>query len=162
MTYRPITPDDHDYALECHCKNNYACDAPWARAMPYEQYRANWFAMPGQMDEFWQHLLESMKDPRTVAELMLDEDGAIAGYFWAPFWEAEAGFSCLELQDIYIEEAYRRQGLAAQWFARAEEHARSCGAKVFRSGTGCENAASIAMHKRLGFYVQRYEFEKVL
>ena len=161
---RPINPTtDRAYVLERHCRTNYACDSPWARAIPYERYRANWFAMPGQMDGFWQHLTGSMNDPRTIAELLLDEDDAIIGYLWAPFWEEpEAGFSCLELQDLYIEERARRQGHAARWLAYAEQKAREHGAKVLRSGTGCENVASQALHKNAGFYVQRYEYEKEL
>ena len=35
-------------------------------------------------------------------------------------------------------------------------------AKVIRSGTGCENAKSIRLHEKLGYYQYRYEFEKVL
>jgi L-amino acid N-acyltransferase YncA len=164
MKTRPINPAaDRDYVLECHCRNNYACDAPWARALPYESYRANWFAMTSQMEEFWKVLTRSAEDPRTIAELMTDETGALAGYFWAPFREdPEAGFSCLDVQDIYIEEAFRRRGLAARWLAGAEQKARACGAKVIRSGTGCENAASQAMHRKLGYRVMRYEYEKLL
>ena len=164
MTYRPIDPAaDREYILERHCRVNYACDSPWARKIPYEQYRANWFAMPSQIAGFWQALTESMQDPRGIAELLIDDSGAIAGYFWAPFYEdREAGFAWLDGQDMYIEEAYRRQGLAAQWLARAEAHARKHGAKVFRSGTGCENTASQALHQHLGFYQYRCEYEKVL
>ena len=164
MTARPIDPAaDRDYVLECHCKINYACDSPWARELPYEQYRANWFAMPMQQAGFWQHLTSSMEDPRGIAEIMMDDDGTIAGYLWAPFSEdAEAGFAWMDVQDIYIEEPFRGQGLASQLMARAEEKARACGAKVIRSGTGCENGASMAMHKKLGYYTYRYEYEKLL
>ena len=30
---------DRDYVLECHCRVNYACDTPWMRKLPYEDYR---------------------------------------------------------------------------------------------------------------------------
>jgi len=164
MKTRPIDfAADRDYILECHCKVNYACDTPWARALPYAQYRADWFRMPTQIKEFTQAFLDSVKDSRAIAEIMEDDDGVIAGYLWAPFHEdPEADFSWMDVQDIYIEEAFRGKGLAAQWMNYAEQKARERGAKVVRSGTGCENAASIAMHKRLGYYVYRYEYEKVL
>ena len=164
MRTRPIdTATDREYVLECHCRTNYACDAPWARAVPYEQYRANWFNMSAQQEGFWQALTDSMQDSRSIAELLLDDDDAVIGYLWAPFWEEpEAGFSCMEVQDLYIEERARRQGLASQLMAYAEQKAKEYGAKVIRSGTGRENAASIALHKQLGYYVLRYEFEKVL
>ncbi|MCL2495200.1 MAG: GNAT family N-acetyltransferase [Oscillospiraceae bacterium] len=154
---------DRAYVLECHCRINYACDSPWARAIPYEEYRQNWFAMPAQISEFWQHLQESAKDPRAITEIIEDETDEIVAYLWAFFWEnKEAKIACLELQDIYVEEAFRGQGVASQLFAYAEEKARAAGINLMRSGTGRENAASIAMHGKLGYEIYRYEFEKLL
>ncbi|MCL2299962.1 MAG: GNAT family N-acetyltransferase [Firmicutes bacterium] len=154
---------DKAYILECHCRTNYACDSAWARAISYEEYRRNWFAMPEQMEGFWRHLQESANDPRGIAEIIEDGDDRTAAYFLCSFWEdAEAGLHCLELQDLYVEEAFRKQGVATQLFAYAEEKARAAGANLLRSGTGRENAASIAMHGKLGFEVYRYEFEKLL
>ena len=162
-TRRIDIANDRDYILECHCSVNYDCDSPWARALPYETYRANWFNMPTQMDGFWQALVSSIEDPRGIAEIMEDDNGKIAGYLWAPFYEdAEAGFSWMDVQDIFIEKAFRGQGLASRWMAAAEKKAKESGAKVIRSGTGCENISSIEMHKRLGYNIYRYEYEKVL
>ena len=152
---------DRDYALERHCRINYACDSPWARAIPYEEYRRNWFAMPGQIEGFWQFLQESAKDPRAIAEILENGTGETAGYFFCCFWEdREADIACLELQDLYIEKHFRRQGISSQLFAYAEEKALAAGANLLRSGTGRENAASIAMHQKLGYAIYRYEFEK--
>ena len=154
---------DRDYLLERHCRINYACESPWARAILYEEYRCNWFAMPGQINEYWQHLQESANDPRAVTEIVENGAGEIVGYLWGSFWENEqAGIACLELQDLYVEEAFRKHGVASQLFAYAEEKARVAGANLMRSGTGRENAASIAMHKKLGYDIYRYEFEKRL
>jgi len=164
LTHRPIDFErDRDYVLECHCRINYVCDSPWARVVPYEDYRRNWFSMLAQTDGFWNALQESANDPRAIAEIIEDGTGKTVGYFWGAFWEdAEAGLSCLELQDLYVEEAFRGQGIATQLLAYAEEKARAAGAKLLRSGTGRENAASTAMHKKLGFEIYRYEFEKLL
>jgi len=164
LTHRPIDLDrDKDYVLERHCRINYACDSPWARAIPYEEYRRNWFAMPSQINEFWQHLQESANDPRAITEIIENGAGEIVGYLWGSFWEnKQAGIACLELQDIYVEEACRGQCIASRLFAYAEERARAAGANLVRSGTGRENAASIAMHKKLGYDIYRYEFEKRL
>ena len=164
LIHRPIDFErDRDYVLECHCRINYACDSPWAQAIPYEEYRRNWFAMPEQMEEFWQHLQESANDPRAIAEIIEDQAGGTTAYFWGSFWEnAEAGLACLELQDLYVEEAYRKQGVALRLFAYAEEKARANGTSLLRSGTGRENAASIAMQRKLGYEVYRYAFEKLL
>jgi len=154
---------DRDCVLERHCHINYACDSPWAKAIPWEEYRRNWFAMPEQINEFWQHLQESANDPRGIAEIIEDGAGETVAYLWGSFWEnKDAGLRCLELQDLYVEEAFRRQGVASRLFAYAEEKARANGANLLRSGTGRENAASIAMHGKLGFEIYRYEFEKLL
>lgn len=66
------------------------------------------------------------------------------------------------VQDIYIEEAYRQNGFADALISYAEEKAKKNGARVIRSGTGCENFKSVNLHKKLGFYQYRYEFEKEL
>jgi len=154
---------DRDYVLECHCRTNYVCDSPWARAIAYEEYRRNWFAMPEQMQGAWDFIQECANDPRGVAEIIESEAGETIAYFLCSFWEdKEAGLVCLELQDLYVEEAFRKQGVASQLFAYAEEKARAAGANLLRSGTGRENAASIAMHAKLGYGIYRYEFEKRL
>jgi len=36
------------------------------------------------------------------------------------------------------------------------------GAKVIRSGTGCENNKSFNLHHKFGYYQYRYELEKLL
>ena len=164
LVHRAIALDrDRDYVLERHCRINYACDTPWARAVPYEEYRRDWFAMPVQTEGFLGALRESANDPRAITEIIENDAGETVGYLWGSFWEdKEAGIACLELQDLYVEEGFRGQGVASRLFAYAEEKARAAGANLVRSGTGCENTASIAMHTKLGYGIYRYEFEKRL
>ena len=121
LVHRPIDfARDREYVLERHCRVNYACDSPWARAMAYEEYRRNWFAMPEQINEFWEHLQESAKDPRAITEIIEDKNGETAAYLWCSFWENEqAGIACLEVQDVYVD-AFRKQGVASRLFAYAE------------------------------------------
>ena len=76
---------DKEYVLERNCRLNYECDCPWARKISYEEYRKNWFAWPGQTEGFWAALTESMKDERTIAEIIKTESGDIAGYLWVYF-----------------------------------------------------------------------------
>ena len=154
---------DRDYILECHCEINYECDCPWKRRMNYEDYRKEWFSLNGQITEFLGALVDSMKDPRTVAEIIEEVDGAVVGYLWAPFYEdAENGFKVSDIQDVYVEKSYRRKGIATELIKYAEETAKQNRADVVRSGTGCDNTASIGLHEKLGFYTYRYEFEKTL
>ena len=53
-------------------------------------------------------------------------------------------------------------GIAQYLMGYAEDKARRSGAKVIRSGTGCENFMSVGLHEKMGYYQYRYEFEKVL
>ena len=76
--------------------------------------------------------------------------------------DKESGFSFADIQDIYVDEKYREKGIATELIKYAKEAAKRNGADVIRSGTGCENSASIKLHEKLGFYTYRYEFEKKL
>lgn len=164
LVYRPIDfINDREYVLECHCRINYACDCPWARKIHYNDYRAEWFSMPLQISSFYDYLKESAEDSRTLAVIIETTDGLTIGYLWAPFCsDDESGFCFTDVQDIYIEPAFRNQGIAESLLAYAEQHAKTNGAKVIRSGTGCENTASIRLHEKCGFYQYRIEYEKLL
>jgi len=153
---------DKDYILERHCRINYACDTPWARKISYEQYRTNWFSNAEQLNGFMSALQDSMKDERTIAEIIKTEQDEIVAFIWAPFYGENESFIWAEIQDIYIEEAYQGNGIATYLMNYAEEFARNNGAKVIRSGTGCENIASQRLHQKSGYYRYRMEYEKVL
>ena len=154
---------DREYVLERHCKINYECDCPWKRKMPYDEYRTEWFGMRSQTEGFFSSLVDSATDERTIAEIFVNTHGEIVGYLWVTFTEyTESGFCFADVQDIYIEDNFRALGIATKLMAYAETKARENGAKVIRSGTGCENNKSISLHEKLGYYQYRYEFEKIL
>ena len=154
---------DRDYVLERHCRVNYECDCPWKREMAYQAYRAEWFGLQGQINEFSDALLDSMKDSRTIAEVIENDDGEKVAYLWVPFFaDEESGFSFADVQDIYVEEKFRAMGIASRLLEYAEAKARENGAKVIRSGTGCDNIKSVKLHEKQGYYQYRYEFEKLL
>ncbi len=154
---------DRDYVLERHCRINYACESPWKREMPYPDYRSEWFSLTNQVSEFYGYLEKTAQDDRTVAEIIEDENGRTVGYLWVTFYEdKESGFRFAEIQEVYIEEEFRRQGVATLLYEYAEAKAILGGANVIRAGTGVCNSASIRLHERLGFVPYRYEFEKLL
>ena len=163
LIFRKIDLDrDKEYVLECDCRVNYECDTPWARKLSYKQYRDNWFAWPGQQDGFLSALRDSMEDKRTIAETIKTETGDTVGYLWVQFHGEDSNFNWADVQDIYVEEAYRRNGVASYLMDYAEQSVKKNGAKVIRSGTGCENFRSQAMHQKMGYYQYRMEYEKVL
>ena len=155
--------EDRDYILERHCRINYACESPWKQEVPYPDYRLEWFSLTSQVSGFYGYLKQTAQDDRAIAEIIETEDGRIVGYLWTTFCEdEESGFCFAEIQEIYIEEEFRRHGVATRLYEYAEAKARHNGAKVIRSGTGLCNKASIRLHERLGFAPYRYEFEKLL
>ncbi len=153
---------DRDYILERHCRVNYECDTPWARKKSYEAYRADWFANTAQQDGFLSALTQSMDDTRTIAEIIKAESGEPVGYLWVPFHGEDASFVWADVQDIYVEEAFRKSGVASYLMDYAERMAKHSGARVIRSGTGCENIRSQGLHRKMGYYQYRFEYEKVL
>jgi ribosomal protein S18 acetylase RimI-like enzyme len=131
--------------------------------MSYEDYQQEWFGLPGQIEGFLGALSDSMKDSRTIAEIIETDDGQIVGYLWVPFFaDDESGFFFADVSDIYVEDEFRTTRIATKLMEYAETNAKENGAKVIRSGTGCENKNSIGLHEKLGYYQYRYEFEKLL
>jgi len=154
---------DRDYVLERHCRINYECDCPWKRKMPYDEYRKEWFSLNDQVTVFYEYMQKTAEDSRTLAEIVMEEDGSVIGYLWVPFnYDDESKFCFAEIQDVYIEDEYRKLGIASELLQYSENNAKKNGAQVIRSGTGCENIKSIKLHEKLGYYPYRYEFEKVL
>ena len=110
---------DKDYIFECHCRINYECDTPWARKLSYDEYRTNWFK---DTSGYLSALIESMKDERTIAEIIKTASGETVGYLWVPFQVWSESFSCADVQDIYVEEEYRRTGIGSYLMDYAEKN----------------------------------------
>lgn len=154
---------DKDYILECHCRINFACESAWAREISYSDYRSEWFSLISQISGFYGYLQRTAQDNHSIAEIIETEDGRVVGYLWTTFCkDEESGFCFVEIQEIYIEEEFRRHGVATRLYEYIELKARHSGAKVIRAGTGSCNRASVQMHEKLGFAPYRYEFEKNL
>ena len=165
LVHRSINfEEDKDYIFERHCRVNYECDCPWKRKnMTYDDYRNEWFSMKSQIDGFSEMLKESIKDNKSIAEIIENEDKIKVAYLWVQFnSDNENGFCFADVQDIYVEEEFRNMRIAENLMQYAESKAKENGATVIRSGTGCENNKSINLHNKLGYYQYRYEFEKLL
>ncbi|MEF3306368.1 GNAT family N-acetyltransferase [Paenibacillus sp. GYB003] len=160
--YRTIRAEDRATVLELHCEINYASDTSWARELPYEAYRDKWMStsQPGQ---FFESLLRSMDDPRTMAELAETEDGRTVGYLWVQFVDVpDYALTIAEICDIAVAREYRGRGFGLDLLRRIEDRAKRNGAGLLRSETGAENAASRSLHAKFGFETYRIGFEKRL
>ncbi|MBA7635718.1 hypothetical protein ES703_43322 [subsurface metagenome] len=153
--------NDRDMLLELHCIVNYESDSPWARTIPFEQYREKWLST-SQSEVFLNGLAKSLTDQRTIAEIWEDV-ATIIGYLWVDFSEiGDYGITVAEVKDIIVTDDYRRRGIGRKMLAHAEKLARDRGADICRSGTGIENLASQKLHTSSGFKPYYIQNEKLL
>ena len=162
LTQRVVEVDrDKDVLLELHCKANYATETPWARAMPYETYRARWLES-GQSKSYLASLTRSLDDVRTIVEIW-QEDSEDVGYVWVTFHDVEGyGLTFAEVDDISVLPAHQRRGVGDAMFDRVEVLAAERGASWIRAETGIEATASQRLHAKRGFYQFRVGYEKLL
>lgn len=162
LHYRPVDIQaDRETLLEFHCRGNHESDSPWARSMPYEQYREKWLST-SQPESFLQSLAKSLEDERTLAEIWEDE-GIVVGYVWVTFTDiADYNLTFAEIDDIAVADAYQRRGIASQMLMPVELLARERGAHILRSETGIENIASQGLHTKLDFQTYHLRYEKLL
>ncbi|MCJ2519663.1 MAG: GNAT family N-acetyltransferase, partial [Candidatus Thermoplasmatota archaeon] len=134
---------------------------PWARRMPYEQYRERWSAT-SQPDSFISDMMQTMKDDRTIAEI-LEDDADIVGYIWVSFSEIQDyDLIVAEVMDIVVAPDYQHRGIGLKLMKRVERLSLERGATLLRSDTGIENMASQRLHEKAGLKPYRIIYEKVL
>jgi len=147
--------------LEFHCRINYESETPFAREVPYEEYRQKWFSTP-QPETYLSDLSKSIKDKRTIAEI-LEDNGNAVGYLWVIFADIQGyDMTVAEIMDIAVKPDYQRRDIGLLMLARIEKLAKEQGATLLRSDTGIENVASQKLHSKFGFKTKRIEYEKVL
>lgn len=153
---------DRDLLLEYHCQTDYACESPLEDLPDYAAYRQRWLQTQ-QPGEFVDLVRKSLEDPRTILKLIVEGSGRAIGYLWATFRDVpEYDFRFAEIQDLCVEEGYRRKGIASMALGLVEREAQQLGIKVLRSGTGASNQASTRLHEKNGYTIYRYEYEKRL
>jgi GNAT superfamily N-acetyltransferase len=155
--------DDKQLILEFHCRTNYESDSPWARKVPYDQYREKWFST-SQPEDFYSYLAETTREPRTMAEIWFDDEtDQVAGYLWVVFNDIpDYGLSVAEINDLLVAPEFQRRGVGTRMLEYIEKKAKEKGANLLRSETGIENLASRKLHEKFGFHEYRILFEKKL
>jgi len=153
--------EDRDFLLEFHCRINFESETPYARKLPYEEYREKWMST-SQSESFLSDLAKSMKENRTIAEI-LEIDGVKVGYLWVTFTDVQDyGMTIAEIMDIAVARDYRCRGIGTTMLRHVEELAKEQKATLLRSDTGIENLASQKLHESYGFKPYRIHYEKVL
>jgi ribosomal protein S18 acetylase RimI-like enzyme len=162
LRFRTVKIDkDKDVLLEFHCRINYASDTPYARKMPYKEYREKWLST-SQPASYISHLAETMKDKRTIAEI-LEDNGATVGYLWVTFSDIQGyDITIASIMDIIVSPDYQRRGIGLMMLKHIERLAKETGATLLRSDTGIDNVASQKLHEKFGFKPYHILYEKVL
>lgn len=78
-------------------------------------------------------------------------DGEVAGYGSFGDFRAFDGYRHTCEHSVYVDGRFRRRGLAAALVVELEARARALGKHAMVAGIEAGNAASIALHARLGF-----------
>jgi ribosomal protein S18 acetylase RimI-like enzyme len=152
---------DRSILLEFHSRINYESDTPFARQGSYEKYREKWLNT-SQPESYLSDLARTMKDSRTIAEI-LEDNGAAVGYLWVAFVDVKGyDITIADLMDIAVAPDHQRRGIGFMMMERIEKMAKERGATLLRSCTGIENVASQKLHEKFGFKQYRIDYEKVL
>jgi L-amino acid N-acyltransferase len=83
--------------------------------------------------------------------LVADVDGSVAGYATFGDFRAFDGYRFTVEHSIYVDQAFRRRGIARQLLTAIEGRARDLGKHVLIGGIAGDNAASLALHAEAGF-----------
>jgi GNAT superfamily N-acetyltransferase len=131
------------------------------RKLPYEEYREKWLRT-SQPESFLSDLEKTMKENRTIAEILEDNDVKV-GYLWVTFTDIQDyGITIAGIMDIAVAHNYQRKGVGTMMLKHIGELAKMKGATLIRSDTGIENIASQKFHEKFGFKPYRIHYEKVL
>lgn len=81
-------------------------------------------------------------------------DGEIRGYVLAqPLRHFDLEPLAVWVEDISVHPARHRQGIARALYRTLHDWARAAGATVILAGIHVDNAASLALHRRVGFAI---------
>ncbi|UFH49095.1 GNAT family N-acetyltransferase [Pseudomonas sp. KNUC1026] len=81
----------------------------------------------------------------------VDEQDQVLGYASFGDWRPFEGFKHSVEHSVYIHPSQRGKGLGPLLMAALVERARACGKHVMVAAIESGNAASVALHKKLGF-----------
>lgn len=108
----------------------------------FEEERVSGEAMAARMAAIQDAAL-----PWLVAEL----DGAVVGYAYANKWKVRSAYRYSVETTIYIEHACLGRGLGKRLYSELLTLLQARGIHVAIGGAALPNAASVALHEKLGF-----------
>jgi phosphinothricin acetyltransferase len=89
----------------------------------------------------------SAKFPWLVAE----EDGELAGYAYATSWKSRSAYRNTVESTVYLRAGLTGRGIGSALYAELIDELRRRGVRCVIGGITLPNAASVALHEKLGF-----------
>lgn len=105
-------------------------------------------------DEEFAYCSEILKDKHKTAFLVHNQDSYIAFAYLAlryDFVEGAKNYPIAYLEGIYVQEPYRKKGVAYKLIHKAEEWAQQMNCTQLGSDAELANIISINFHKKAGF-----------
>lgn len=87
--------------------------------------------------------------------VIFDADGLVAGYaILIFFWSNEYGGDIIEIDELYVDEIYRRSGVATKFFAwLADAFGEKCAGLSLQVSE--QNQSALSFYRKLGFEPSR-------
>jgi phosphinothricin acetyltransferase len=82
---------------------------------------------------------------------VFEADGKVVGYAYATPWRTRCAYRLSVETSVYISSDYPRQGIGTQLYRTLLDDLRQRGITVVIGGVALPNAASVALHERMGF-----------
>ncbi len=136
MLIRPAVDADLDTILAIHNDAILNSTALWTDTTVDRADREKWLA-------------DRTRDGNPV--LVADEDGVAVGFATYAQWRAKIGYRHTVEDSIYIAESHQGRGLGRSLLVELIAHAKQAGHHVMLADIESGNAASISLHRSLGF-----------
>ena len=83
--------------------------------------------------------------------LVAERDGAVLGYAYATKWRVRHAYRFSVESSVYLAPGSARQGLGSALYAALLERLTACGCHLVIGGIALPNAASVALHEKMGY-----------
>ncbi|HEX6997328.1 MAG TPA: arsinothricin resistance N-acetyltransferase ArsN1 family B [Gammaproteobacteria bacterium] len=83
--------------------------------------------------------------------LVAEAENTVVGYAYATKWKARSAYRYSVETTVYLEPGYEGRGIGTALYSALLPSLRACGVHVVVGGIALPNAASVALHEKLGF-----------
>ena len=161
VEFRPVCLDDDvPFVLEMFVIRAFESATEADGRVGLKRYHESWLeSHRAKMER--KALEESLKDPRTIAEVVV-VDGVDAGFLWCTFVDEPGHPTYVDLLLVAFKLNYQRRGLGRLAVQRVEQLAAERGADSIRSTGSAPTESVRRFHDSLGFVPIQTVYEKRL